>query len=175
MWFYTRYFMPLKLAALFLLSLAFAGVLRRTTAPSRAAVVALAVLVCAGSNLYRAHAAYGRGGYMTPETLSLLRVPPNARRIGVFESGRAGYLLPGRVVNLDGKVNLPALRAIASRRFLDYLDRAGIDVVYCRPECTRWMEKGQPSWRETWRDEGRPDPGVPEHLYRREDRSRAPR
>jgi len=169
-WFYTRYFMPIKIVALFLLSLAFAHVLRRTTVHPRAALVVLAVLVCVGLNLHRAYATYGRGGYMTSEALALLQDRPIAPRLGVFESGRAGYLLPEQVVNLDGKVNLAALRAIVSGTFLDYLGRAGVDVVYCRPECTQWLAKEYPAWRETWRDEGRHDPSAPEHLYRREDR-----
>ena len=173
-WFYVRYFMPIKIAALFLMSLAFAHMLRRTIVPSRAALVVLAILVCVGSNLYRAHAGYGRGGYMTIEALALLRDRPATARIGAFESGRIGYLFPEQIVNLDGKVNLRALRAIASGTFLDYLSRAGIDAVYCRPECTRWLVKEYPAWQKTWHDEGRHDPSVPEHLYRREDRRSAP-
>ena len=173
MWFYSRYFMPIKIVALFLLSLAFAHVLRRTTAHLRTALVVLAVMVCVGVNLYRAHAAYGRGGYMTPEALALLRDRPTTPRIGAFESGRVGYLFPEQIINLDGKVNLRALESIASGTFLDYLDRTGIDVIYCRPECTLWMEAEYPSWRKSWRDEGHHDPNVLEHLYRRKDKRRA--
>lgn len=170
MWFYARYFMPIKIVALFLLSLSFAHVLRRTTAHSRTALVVMAILVCVGFNLYRAHATYGRGGYMAPEALALLRDRPTTPRIGAFESGRIGYLFPEQIINLDGKVNLSALESIASGTFPDYLDRAGIDAIYCRPECTLWMDSEYPSWRKIWRDEGHHDPNVPEHLYRRKDK-----
>lgn len=49
--------------------------------------------------------------------------------IGVFQSGAVGYFSNRRVINLDGKVNRDALRAIKTGRLGDYLREEGIDIV----------------------------------------------
>jgi hypothetical protein len=145
-------------------------VLRRAPALVRGGLVAAVVLACVGLGLHRVQTTFGRGGYMTNEALTLLREPVTGR-IGMFESGRAGYLLPEWVVNLDGKVNLGALEATATGRFLEYLDREHIDALYCRPECLRWLKDDLRTLRGTYRDEGTLDGLTPEHLYRREART----
>jgi hypothetical protein len=50
-------------------------------------------------------------------------------RIGAFESGTLGYFRDD-VVNLDGKVNPDALQAKLDRRSPEYVQRAGIDVLF---------------------------------------------
>jgi hypothetical protein len=170
-WFYPRYFMPIKLVALFLLILAFAHVLRRAPALVRGGLIAAVVLACVGLGLHRVQSTFGRGGYMTNEALSLLRAHVGTGRIGMFESGRAGYLFPERVVNLDGKVNLDVLEATAAGKFLEYLDRDHVDALYCRPECLRWLKDDFRTLGGTYRDEGTLDGLTPEHLYRREART----
>jgi 4-amino-4-deoxy-L-arabinose transferase-like glycosyltransferase len=49
--------------------------------------------------------------------------------IGVFQGGAIGYLSERRVVNLDGKVNREAFRALRERRLDAYVLSSGIDVV----------------------------------------------
>jgi 4-amino-4-deoxy-L-arabinose transferase-like glycosyltransferase len=49
--------------------------------------------------------------------------------IGVFQGGMIGYFSNRRVVNLDGKVNGPALEALRNGHISEYIARSGIDVV----------------------------------------------
>jgi hypothetical protein len=56
------------------------------------------------------------------------RTPPDTR-IGIFNSGAIGYFSDRRVVNLDGKVNPAALKALRQNRMRDYVSAAEIDYV----------------------------------------------
>jgi hypothetical protein len=53
-------------------------------------------------------------------------------RVGMFESGRTGYVFPDRILNLDGKVNSDALRAQQRHALLPYLREEDVDVLYLR-------------------------------------------
>jgi len=55
------------------------------------------------------------------------RVPPGVR-VGVVQSGVVGYYAGRPVVNLDGKVNPLAMRALREGRMWDYLGRERIDL-----------------------------------------------
>jgi len=67
--------------------------------------------------------------------------------IGVFQAGGIGYLSGRKVVNLDGKVNAAALRALRSGGLQDYLVEARVNVVMDRGDVLRlflgsWDEHG---------------------------------
>jgi hypothetical protein len=68
-------------------------------------------------------------------------------KIGMFESGRAGYLFPERIENLDGKTNLAALQAIQHGEFLHYLERSDLDVLVFRTYYEPWLDAAYPTWR----------------------------
>jgi hypothetical protein len=55
------------------------------------------------------------------------RVPPEVR-VGTVQSGVVGYYAGRPVVNLDGKVNPLAMRALREGRMWDYLGRERIDL-----------------------------------------------
>jgi hypothetical protein len=54
--------------------------------------------------------------------------PPGAR-IGMLQSGVTGYFSGHEVINLDGKVNPGAMRALRDGRMADYLRREKIDLI----------------------------------------------
>ncbi len=50
-------------------------------------------------------------------------------RIGMFQAGTTGFFYPDRVVDLDGKVNLEALRALQHGTIGRYVDTSGFDYI----------------------------------------------
>jgi len=65
----------------------------------------------------------------------------------VFQAGGIGYLSGRKVVNLDGKVNAAALRALRSGDLEDYLVEAQVNLVMDRADVLRlflgsWDENG---------------------------------
>lgn len=53
--------------------------------------------------------------------------PP--QKVGMFQSGTTGFMAPGVVVNLDGKVNVSALRALQAGRLPAYVDSMRFDYI----------------------------------------------
>lgn len=53
--------------------------------------------------------------------------PP--QKVGMFQSGTTGFLAPQVVVNLDGKVNVSALRALQAGRLPAYVDSMRFDYI----------------------------------------------
>jgi hypothetical protein len=69
----------------------------------------------------------------------------------MFESGRLAFLYPTRVVNLDGKMNVEALRAVLSGTLERYLKSANLDYVMLHDEDVEYFDKSVPAWRTSWR------------------------
>ena len=69
------------------------------------------------------------------------------RRVGAFQAGIYGYFSGLDVVNLDGKVNPDALRALREKRLHRYIDEMGVDYIVdwegvLFALCTRHMPPG---------------------------------
>jgi len=74
-------------------------------------------------------------------------------RIGAFQSGALGYFNQN-TINLDGKVNSQALRALRTKTLERYIDEAHIDVIIDWPEAIhgslneQWLTGWQPCVRQ---------------------------
>lgn len=154
--FFERYFSPLKLLVLMLLALLIA---RLVAAAGRslvaAALVSAVALATVASNLFwivRDYALPWRS-YIGLEAYEIVRsrFAAGTSRIGMFESGRLGFLYPTRVVNLDGKMNVDALRAVLSGTLESYLQTANLDYVMLHPGDVDYFDKTLPDWRKSWR------------------------
>jgi hypothetical protein len=135
-WMYVPwYFAPASL----LLTLWFTIVLAQTAQVRRSVAVVVAVVVAVMFvcwQVIQILALWKVGGMWPEQRLSLTTDLPHLEQlcsrydtIGVSDAGYAGYVLPCRVVNLDGVVNNHAHDAIVNGRFRRYLDEAGIDAV----------------------------------------------
>jgi hypothetical protein len=84
------------------------------------------------------------GGFLLESGPGLLRPSPRnfylqARRVaerlpaeavvGAVQAGHLAFFAPQRVINLDGKVNRLAHRALAERRVLEYARSAGVQFI----------------------------------------------
>lgn len=125
----------------FLLVLLAAGVagerlLARLPRAGRGALAALALLAACGvyAQFFRATGFRPRGEeqVVRPILTLIAQQAPEARAVGVFNAGAAGYFAPEighfTVVNLDGLVNNVAVGAWRQGRYLEYLERH-VDVV----------------------------------------------
>ena len=132
---FVRYLMPLKL----LLMVALVRWLSGHWEPKKAGAFQLVILLLVAFGLAKTtYRTFNRWGTLQPhmsvslgfleERLEWLQ----GKRIGMFESGRAGYRFPGQVLNLDGKSNLSALRAISENDFFNYLKRDEVQVLLFR-------------------------------------------
>ena len=76
-------------------------------------------------------------------------------RIGMMESGRTAFVYPDRVVNLDGKVNVEALRAMQAGTLLAYIRKSAFDVIMLSDYDERYLDQKYPAWRELYAPAGR--------------------
>lgn len=157
--FFERYFLPLKL----LVFLVGAQLIARATARAdrRPAVVLAVVLVTAatvGSNLYWIARDFHKPwrSHLGVEAYEIVRSPyaTGTSRIGMAESGRLGFLYPTRVVNLDGKMNVDALKAVKTGTLGSYIDSADLDYLMLHDEDVEYLDKTVPGWRKSWRPHG---------------------
>ncbi len=154
--FFERYFAPLKLLVFVLLAILIARLL---AAAGRSVVAAaLALVLAAGTvatNVYWIARDYSLPwrSHMGPEAYKIVRsrYATDNSRIGMFESGRLGFLYPTRVVNLDGKMNVEALRAVRSGTLEPYMQSANLDYVMLHDEDVDYFDKTIPAWRKSWR------------------------
>jgi len=79
---------------------------------------------------------------------------PATMRVGAFQSGVVGYF-NDNVINLDGKVNRRALKALQTNSIEQYIDEARIDVIIDWREryihrylSERWLTGWQPCVRQ---------------------------
>lgn len=158
--FFVRYFLPLKLLILILLSLLIAHAFTqcRPRAVSRIipAMAILCMLVGIVTADFRIWRDFGRPYllYMGEFAHDVPRLPfwAGTRRIGMAESGRLGYLLPDRVVNLDGKMRPDALRALSTRTMADFLRDLDIDCILLANFDVYYFDHNSPGWREHFGD-----------------------
>ncbi len=140
-WFFARYLVPLVLVT----TVAAVGALARALgrlprAPRRALGTALALLAWAGvATGYRPaegqpYATLARGGAPPNGFVSAWRrMAPRVaadQRIGAFQAGALAYFSGRPVVNLDGKVNPDAQRALHAGAIGPYLLERGVDLVF---------------------------------------------
>jgi 4-amino-4-deoxy-L-arabinose transferase-like glycosyltransferase len=134
MFFFLRYYYPLYFVAM-----VFAGIaaddliasMRRSPAIVRRAVLAGSGVYAAGLLFMAYTAAYRTtpvyGFYDAARWVATHTDASDT--IGVFQGGAIGYLSHRHVVNLDGKVNGEAFRALRDGRLGAYVQTAGIDFV----------------------------------------------
>jgi len=131
--FLPRYLVPLGLAIqITLLSLLYTIYRTRAirTFHSWLAAVGVCVWVVASGVLF------ARNFTMSIEDGNVLMAPAHwiarhttpADNVGMFQSGTTGFLF-GNVVNLDGKVNVGALRALQRGAIASYIDSAKFDYI----------------------------------------------
>jgi hypothetical protein len=153
--FFVRYFVPIKLLVLILLSLfllrAWQHLQRKRVAT--AAIVCLSVAAI-GSNLYwtlRDHDLPYRS-YMGYEAYHFPRSPygKGPTLVGTPESGRLGFLDPTRVINLDGKGRVDALRAMQNNTMDTFMKDAGFDYLLLTDFYVNRFDKLSPAWRKTF-------------------------
>jgi hypothetical protein len=122
--FYTRYFSPMLLLIIPLIALILSEQRLFQRLP---AVFALFLIATFGVFChYTLHFGYV-GNPHFPATDYLRTTFPGVR-IGAFQSGAIGYFNPN-VENLDGKLNLGALRAQRAHRLDDFIDAEHINVL----------------------------------------------
>ena len=150
--FFERYFSPIKLLVLIVLSLAVARLLARMP-PSLAGAVAACsfAAVVVGSHLYWTWRDFYLPfrGYIGEMAYAVVRSPlvtGSAARLGFAESGRIGFLYPDRVVNLDGKMRVDALDALRHDRFARFVQSAGFDFIVLHDFDIRFFDKVAPGW-----------------------------
>ena len=154
--FFERYFTPLKLLVFILLAILIARLLaaagRRLVAAALVLIVALATVATNVFWIARDYALPWRS-HLGPEAYQIVRsrFASDNSRIGMFESGRLGFLYPTRVVNLDGKMNVEALKAVRSGTLERYLRSANLDYVMLHNEDVEYFDKTLPAWRKAWR------------------------
>lgn len=129
--FQSRYLILVTLVAgLFHVTLWVTVIRNAHTRRMRAALFAMFVIVQLVSLGLFVRNYTGHGSNMMLETFDWINASTRRDdRIGMFQSGTLGYLLPDRVTNLDGKVNAEALRAMRSGRLPRYVDSLRFDYI----------------------------------------------
>jgi hypothetical protein len=153
--FFVRYFVSIKLLVLILLPLfllrAWQQLQQKRVA--MAAVVGLSVAAI-GSNLYWTLRDYNLPyrSYLGYEAHHFPRSPygKGPTLVGTPESGRLGFLDPTRVVNLDGKGRVDALRAMQNNTMDKFMKDAGFDYLLLTDFYVNRFDKLSPAWRETF-------------------------
>lgn len=158
--FYERYFAPVKLLVVILLSLVIVGAARRFEA-SRvfAGMASLAVVAAVLSNAYWIAEPWGvpYRGYFGSSAYALARSPfmSDGSRIGMMESGRFGFMLPDRVVNLDGKMRVPALRALQQGKLDEEIRRGNFEYILLNVFDEAFFDERAPAWRQRYSNVGK--------------------
>jgi hypothetical protein len=121
MHFYTRYLMPLSLVAIFGTACAAVFAYKRTPKLAAAVISLLIVPILAGTAIFWNVDRFRQGNLMLEEQMSLVdQYVPQDEVVAAGQSGTMGYLRDN-VVNLDGKVNPPALQY--QSRMWEYLPK----------------------------------------------------
>lgn len=146
--FYDRYFASVKLLLLILLALLMVRLQGRTIFTCAALA---AVLLAFATNIGQIGNNIGAPwlSHMGQPMLEFLNSPlaKDGSRLGMMESGRFGYVLPDRVTNLDGKMNVEALAALRSGRMVDYLKAQKFDHILLYGYDASYFDRVFPEWR----------------------------
>jgi hypothetical protein len=153
--FYVRYFGPLKMLIVVLLALLLVHALARIRfLPATVAAVVVATVATVGSHLYWILRDYNLPfrSYMGEDVYAFVRSPYGSgnSRIGMFESGRIGFVYPKRIVNLDGKMRIDALKALRSRTMDRFIKDADLDYVMLSEADVVFLDTNSPLWRDTY-------------------------
>jgi hypothetical protein len=155
--FFERYFAPIKLLVVILLSILIARAVDRPRAATPAVVTALALLAIV-SNTYWVWRDFNLPyrSYMGEEAYAIVRSPyaTGTSRMGLPESGRIGFLFPTRVVNLDGKMRLDALRAVRTHSMASFIAAADLDTLMMRDFYVEAYDRAYPGWRQGYENAG---------------------
>lgn len=155
--FYDRYFVTLKLLVVIMLALMVVVGIRRE--PSRT-VTAVGIIVVGAvmSNLYWSSSDWRQRyiGYFGEPAYELVRSPifRDGSTIGMMETGRIGFMLPDRVTNLDGKMNVQALRALQQGRLEEEIRKARFDRILLHPFDVVFFDERAPGWRSLYVSSG---------------------
>lgn len=125
--FYARYTAPLTILALIVTGAAVA----RLPENARRILTTGAFALLLAANAWAAWDTHHRGGISDGHSVAagyVARHLPKDARVGAFQSGVVGFYNEN-VINLDGKVNVEALKALRAKQIEEYLDRARIDYV----------------------------------------------
>lgn len=148
--FFERYFSPIKLLVLLLLSLLIARALPRLRPWPAGAVAALLAAMAVGSNAYWTWRDFGQPfrGYLGEAAFVMVRsaIAEGNTRLGFAESGRIGFLYPDRVVNLDGKMRVDVLAALRNGSFARFVQSAGLDYIVLHSFDVHFFDKIAPGW-----------------------------
>jgi hypothetical protein len=151
--FFERYFSPINLLVLIVLSLAIARLLARFP-PGLAGATAACTLaaIVVGSQVYWTWRDFNLPfrSYMGDIAYAIVRSPlaTGTSRLGLAESGRVGFLYPDRVVNLDGKMRVDVLDALRRGRFAPFVQSAGLDFILLHGFDIEFFDKIAPGWRD---------------------------
>ena len=168
-WYYSRYLTPAVLLTL----LFGVSALHRMLLPlwrrgggARAGVLAGILLLLAGQIAITPGSTLAgvrwsgaeSGGFLRSWQTLESRIPASAT-LGAFQAGTFSWFGERDVVNLDGKVNPDAARALSKQELAEYIERRKIDYVLdwpwiLRSLCTRHLRPGSPRFREIAREPG---------------------
>jgi hypothetical protein len=153
--FYGRYFGPLKLLVILLLALLLVHAIARVRLPGMVAAIIVGTVVTVGSHLYWIWRDYNLPfrGHMGDAVYAFVVSPYGSgnSRIGMFESGRIGFIYPGRIVNLDGKMRVDALKALRTRTMDRFLKDADLDYIILEGKAdVAFLTALWPAWRDTY-------------------------
>lgn len=147
-WYFSRYFaLSIWLTTLCaLVPLAHAarrgqtgGALRRGTLISAGiAIVAIQASLFAGFRARTVWAQPAERGFLTSWEALRDHLPAEAH-LGAFQAGIYGWFSGRPVRNLDGKVNVDAQRALATRRLHEYVLASDLDYILDQPAITRTL------------------------------------
>jgi hypothetical protein len=158
--FYERYFAPITLLVVTLLSLMIARwASRPPLQPTRTGACLLAATVMIGSNVYWTwrdfHLPFR--GYIGDSVEAILHsaFASNRARMGFAESGRMGFLYPDRVVNLDGKMRVDALHALRDGSFARFVKSADLDFIILHGFDVEFFDRVAPGWSDGYVPSGR--------------------
>ena len=150
--FYERYFAPIGLLVVTVLSLLIARWVRVPLRPMAAGAGLLAASVAIGAQVYWTGRDFNLPfrSYIGDSVYAIVRSPfaGNHARLGFAESGRMGFLYPDRVVNLDGKMRADALRALTDGSFAQFLQSADLDFIILHDFDVAFFDRMVPGWRD---------------------------
>lgn len=157
--FYDRYFAPLKMLVVILLALMVVVWMGREQLRTVVGLAASCVVVGAvASNLYWTSSDWRQHyiGYFGEPAYELARSPifRDGSTIGMMETGRIGFMLPDRVTNLDGKMNVQALRALQQGRLEEEIRKARFDRILLHPFDVVFFDERAPGWRSLYVSSG---------------------
>jgi len=132
--FFLRYYYPIYFVSMIFAGLVIDDVINamRARAPRMRRVALVACGVYASALMYMGYTSAFRTTpvYRFYDAAFWVRTHTDtADVIGAFQSGTIGYLSQRKVVDLDGKVNREAFRALQDHSVNEYLRAAGVDVV----------------------------------------------